>query len=323
MKKKKSILKSRALFYGLLMIGLGVKVIDVFLVAKNVFYLPHILQGFVLTILMPALLTALIIGFASFIGRKWLCYSITLVFALLGSGVLFLGTLYYRLEKHFIFFIDDIPTVSNVDTSQGTLFGQVQISDIVFVSDFIVIFFVLLIAAIFNKEKKAKPQPTGLLTDYKELVSSLRVSLDQMENNLAMQDSRMGQLKNKNEQLKDTKTELVLKKFQLQEKYDKSQPDAKKEVAYAKTENINVLGEMNRLQALKSQLEEARAQKELVLKAAKEYKLAQEEKSNQLINASASKNVEKRYLDEQDKIQKMKKIAQETYEEMLSRTDAS
>jgi phosphoglycerol transferase MdoB-like AlkP superfamily enzyme len=68
------------------------------------FYLEHILQGFVLTILMPTLFIATTMGFASLIESKWLSYTVTCVIAFLGSGLLFFGMLYYRLKKHFIFF---------------------------------------------------------------------------------------------------------------------------------------------------------------------------------------------------------------------------
>ncbi|MGO2384730.1 MAG: hypothetical protein ACTH5F_03540, partial [Pseudolactococcus laudensis] len=84
----KNILNSRGLFYWILIIGLGIKVLDIYLAAKEMFYLEHILQGFVLPILMPTLFIATIMGFASLIENKWLSYTVTCVIAFLGSGLL-------------------------------------------------------------------------------------------------------------------------------------------------------------------------------------------------------------------------------------------
>lgn len=312
----KNILNSRGLFYWILMIGLLVKVIDIYLTAKGMFYLEHILQGFVLTILMPTLFIATTMGFASLIESKWLSYTVTCVIAFLGSGLLFFGMLYYRLKKHFIFFPDKIPTGSSGNQPQLYLFSQIHIGDIVFAVDFIIIMIVLLAVLVLNQVTSESSDTSTLFEEGQKMLTVLQSAMEQIKENLIVQETLLIKAKDKNVQLTEHNTALVHEKSDLQEKCRNSQPGLQKEMAYCKTENINLMTSLKELKSVKNQLEAEQFQKEQALKAAKaRHERQLDEKTQQSVEVVTSEL--------QEKIQEAKKIAKQICGEMQARSQTS
>ena len=286
------------------------------------FYLEHILQGFVLTILMPTLFIATIMGFASLIENKWLSYTVTCVIAFLGSGLLFFGMLYYRLKKHFIFFPDKIPTGSNANQPQLNLFSQIHIGDFVFAVDFIIIMLVLLVVLVLNQVTSESSDTSTLLKEGQKTLSVLQSSMEQIKENLVVQEALLIQAKDKNVQLTEHNTGLVIEKSDLQDKCRNSQPGLQKEMAYCKTENINLMTSLKQLKVQKSQLEAEQLQKEQALEAAKaRHERQLDEKTETVEETQQSVEVVESEL--QEKIQKAKKIAKQIYGEMQARSQSS
>lgn len=209
--------------------------------------------------------------------------------AFLGSGLLFVGLLYYRAENHFIFFPNRVPTLSPLNTPKVSLLSKVQARDLVFISDFFIVLLVLLGVFILNKRRKVNSEMVKVLADYQSVLSTLRPTLDQVEKDIAAQKSYIQKLKESGEQLKDENNELLQKRSDLQDKCRNSQPGLQKEIAYCKTENANLTTSLKRLETLKDQLETEQLQKEQALEAAKaqQVNLAEEtivtaEKTQQL-----------------------------------------
>ncbi|GAB2021409.1 hypothetical protein RyT2_04830 [Pseudolactococcus yaeyamensis] len=191
----------RGLFYWLFTIGLGIKVLDIYLTAKDMFYLEHVLQGFVLTILMPTFLVITIMGFASFIEINWFSYTVTFVIAFVGSSLLFFSSLCYRIEKHFNFFPDKTPTVSDTNSVNLNLFNQIQIRDIIFVFDFIIIVLILLSVLALKRRISIGTETKKPLDDGQERLSSLQPSVELCEENSVVQETFLMAPKDKEAQL--------------------------------------------------------------------------------------------------------------------------
>lgn len=286
------------------------------------FYLEHILQGFVLTVLMPTLFIATIMGFASLIGSKWLSYTVTGIIAFMGSGLLFFGMLYYRLKKHFIFFPDKIPTGSNASQPQLNLFSQVRFGDIIFVVDFVIVMLVLLIVFVLNRLTRDTSDTSMLLEEGQKILSALQVSMLQTKENLLDQETLLIQAKDKNAELTEHNTALVHEKSDLQDKCRNSQPGLQKEMAYCRTENINLKESLKQLKAQKSQLEAEQLEKKQALKAAQARHERQLEEASMTVEGP-SPTVEVTPTELQEQVEKAKKIAKQIYEEMRERSQSS
>lgn len=317
MKNIKHILNPSALFYWILIIGLGVKVVDIYLTAKNMFHLEYILQGFLLTVLTPTLLIAAIIGFASFIETKWLRYTVTLMISFLSSSLLFLSLLYYRVQNYFIFFPNQVSDLSSANSSQGNLFGKVQGGDIIFISDFIIILLVLLGMFIFSKRREVKLDIVEMMADYQNILSVVGPTLIQVTENVWVQNTIIRQLKERNKQLKDKNDELLRQKSELQEKCRNSQPGLQKEIVYCKMENANLLMSLKQLESVRSQLEAEQLQKKQALEAIKASQTNHVDKIAEGVE-DAQESRESLGAEQEDKLQKAKKIAHQVYEEMQS-----
>ncbi|GHU35427.1 hypothetical protein FACS1894193_00910 [Bacilli bacterium] len=317
-KKLANMLNSRAFLYWLLTIGLGIKALTIYVAAQQMFYLEHILQGFLLTVLMPVLLIAVLMGFASFIRDKQFYQSTLIGIACFGSSLLFLGLLYYRVEKHFVFLPDKIPTVSNLSTPDGNLFYQIRIGDLIFVSDFIIILLILLSAVILNQQTGAVTESSETLVEGQKILSAIGLSLEQLKEKSAVQTRRLAQVKIKNEQLKAQQATLSQQKSDLQDKCRNSQPESQKEIACCQTENANLLVSLKKFEALKSQLEVAYQQKVLALQ---ELSAQQASQAGEIANAAPlQQSGAETPTEQEDKVQKAKQIAQQIYEEMRARS---
>lgn len=282
------------------------------------FYLEHISQGFVLTVLIPTILIVLLIGVASLIDSKWLCYGISLVIAFFGSGMLFMGLLYYRAEKHFIFFPDKISTIGKVNNLQTNLLNQTKFGDFIFVLDFVIVFLILLSVHILNAQTDDTSEIETLLSDYQRMLVSIRQSLDKMEENLADQNKLISELKDSNAQLKETNSELMQKKSELKEKCENSRPEIQKEVVYSKNENVQLEESLEQLEAFENQLERSYQQKEQELEEAKENQALNVDEVDTTTEA-IQEVIEEEHSQEYHRVQKAKDIAQQIYEEMHSR----
>lgn len=240
MKKRKNILKSRGVFYWSLIIALSLKVLSIYLSTKEMFYLNHIFQGFLLTILMPALLIAMFLGFASFIRNKWLYYGVSLVVVGVGSGLLLLDLLYYRARTHFIFFPNKVATVGKIKVAQGAFLNTFRLEDSLFFLDVALVLIVGLVLLILTSRKQLEPDMTTVLADYQTVLSSMTRSLEQTTEQLRQQKTRLSDLSASNTQLK-----------------------------IAQPKNDELIAEVRQLEMVKSQLDQVRVQKTLDLQALK------------------------------------------------------
>lgn len=146
--------------------------------------------------------------------------------------------------------------------------------------------------------------------------------MEQIKENLVVQEALLIQAKDKNVQLTEHNTALVHEKSDLQDKCRNSQPGLQKEMAYCKTENINLMTSLKQLKAQKSQLEAEQLQKEQALEAAKaRHERQLDEKTETVEETQQSVEVVESEL--QEKIQKAKKIAKQIYGEMQARSQSS
>ncbi|WP_162930847.1 hypothetical protein [Lactococcus allomyrinae] len=301
------------------------KVIYIYLEIKSIFYLDYVLQGFVLTILTPALFTAILMGFASFIRKQWLYYCISTGVSLIGSALLFMGLMYYRLQTHFIFFPRKIATASRVSEVQHNFFTILHVGDFIFVFDFVIVLFVFLVLLVFSRQNgsKLKVEARATLEDYQKMTSSLHLALNQAKKELAHQKAFLGQLKDGNGRLKDNNVKLLQKKALLQEKCSNSQPGLQKELVYLQAENTNLSEGMKKWKVRIKQLEQMEVQKRAELReyrknhvtiAEKIERLSEEKKKIENTLDFAEKNK----FEALARLEQAKEIAQNVYEEMLS-----
>ncbi|GHU43507.1 hypothetical protein FACS1894193_10450 [Bacilli bacterium] len=314
MNKIKNILNSRGLFYWILIIGTGVKVLDIYLATKQMFYLEHILQGFLLTVLLPAFLMTALMGFASFIDNKWLCYIMLLVVAAVEGSILFLGILYYRLEKNFIFFPNKVLTINTKTTVKGTLFGQIQVGDLIFASDLIIALLVLVSVVLLNRQTSLTSDVTEILEESQKTLSTIRLSLDQVKEKLSDQAKLLTESKASNDVLKGQNNELLEKRAELQDKCRNSQLELQKELTYCKTENDHLRASLAQLEAEHKHLDAEQLQKKDALKAAQAI-VSQ--------NTETQAVVEQKESEQQDRLERAQQIAQQVYEEMKERSQRS
>lgn len=325
LRKNKNVLKSRGLFYWLLIVALFLKVIYIYLEIKSIFYLDYVLQGFVLTILTPALFTAILMGFASFIRKQWLYYCISTGVSLIGSSLLFMGLMYYRLQTHFIFFPRKIATAGRGSEGQQHFFALLHVGDFIFVFDFVMVLFVFLGLLIFSGQSgsKLKVEARATLEGYQKMTSSLHLALNQAKKELGHQKALLSQLKEENGRLKDHHVKLLQKKALLQEKCSNSQPGLQKELIYLKAENTNLSEGMKKWKVRIKQLEQMEVQKRAVLREYRENYVTIAEKIERWSEEkkkieNALDFAEKNQFEALARLEQAKEIAQSVYEEMLS-----